>query len=59
MRQRKNGIPVVGGLALTVSGYLRRAPDPVSEAALRAAFAEFDRELTTILKTAAAPRRNC
>jgi hypothetical protein len=35
--------------ALTVTGYLRRRPDPAVECALRAAFAEFDRELSVIL----------
>ena len=35
--------------ALTVTGYLRRPPDPAVERALRAAFAEFDRDLAEIL----------
>lgn len=35
--------------ALTVTGYLRRAPDPAFEASLRAAFADIDRELAGIL----------
>lgn len=35
--------------ALTVSGYLRPRPDPEAELALRAAFADFDRELARIL----------
>jgi hypothetical protein len=35
--------------ALTVSGYLRRRPDPAVEHALRAAFADFDRDLAGIL----------
>jgi hypothetical protein len=35
--------------ALTVSGYLRRRPDPAVERQLRAAFAEFDRDLARIL----------
>jgi hypothetical protein len=40
-----------------VSGYLRTSPDPWLEGTLRAAFAEFDRELALILKerTYAAP----
>ena len=33
-----------------VSGYLRTGPDPWLEGTLRAAFAEFDRELALILK---------
>ena len=33
-----------------VSGYLRTRPDPWLEGTLRAAFAEFDRELALILK---------
>ena len=33
-----------------VSGYLRARPDPWLEGTLRAAFAEFDRELALILK---------
>jgi hypothetical protein len=36
-------------VALTVSGYLRRGPDPACESALRAAFAELDAELAEIL----------
>ncbi len=35
--------------ALTVTGYLRPRPDPAAEHALRAAFAEFDRDLAGIL----------
>ena len=34
---------------LTVTGYLRPRPDPAVEHALRAAFAEFDRDLAGIL----------
>jgi hypothetical protein len=34
---------------LTVTGYLRRRPDPAVEHALRTAFAEVDRELAGIL----------
>jgi len=33
----------------TVSGHLRRRPDPACESALRAAFAELDAELAAIL----------
>jgi hypothetical protein len=33
----------------TVSGYLRRPPDPACERALRTAFAELDAELAAIL----------
>jgi hypothetical protein len=33
-----------------ISGYLRSSPDPWLESTLRAAFAEFDRELALILK---------
>ena len=35
---------------LSVTGYLRTRPDPWLEGSLRAAFAEFDRELALILK---------
>jgi hypothetical protein len=35
--------------AHTVSGYLRRRPDPACESALRTAFAELDAELAAIL----------
>jgi hypothetical protein len=35
--------------ALTVTGYLRPRPDPRVENALRAAFAELDRDLAEIL----------
>ena len=35
--------------ALTVTGYLRPRPDPAVECALRAAFAELDRDLAGIL----------
>lgn len=38
-----------GDAALTVSGHLRRRPDPACESALRAAFAELDAELSEIL----------
>ncbi|HEY0932753.1 MAG TPA: hypothetical protein VGD91_03335 [Trebonia sp.] len=34
---------------LTAGGYLRRRPGRAAENALRAAFAEFDRDLTAIL----------
>ena len=39
----------------TVSGHLRRRPDPACESALRAAFAELDAELAAILCNRAAP----
>ena len=35
--------------ALTVSGYLRRRPDPAIEQALRTAFSNLDEELAEIL----------
>jgi hypothetical protein len=35
--------------ALTVTGYLRPRPDPAVEHALRAAFADLDRDLAAIL----------
>ena len=35
---------------LSVTGYLRTRPDPWLEGSLRAAFAEFDRELALILQ---------
>jgi hypothetical protein len=35
--------------ALTVTGYLRPRPDPAIEHALRAAFADLDRDLAAIL----------
>jgi hypothetical protein len=38
-----------GNAALTISGHLRRGPDPACESALRAAFAELDAELAEIL----------
>jgi hypothetical protein len=38
-----------GRALLTVSGYLRRRPDQAVENALRAAFAEIDRDLAGIL----------
>ncbi|HEX4290125.1 MAG TPA: hypothetical protein VH021_14480 [Trebonia sp.] len=41
--------------ALTVSGHLRRRPDPDCESALRTAFAELDAELAMILGNRAAP----
>jgi hypothetical protein len=41
--------------ALTVSGHLRRRPDPACESALRTAFAELDSELAAILVNRAAP----
>jgi hypothetical protein len=42
-------------VALTVSGHLRRRPDPACESALRAAFAELDAELAVILSNRTAP----
>jgi hypothetical protein len=45
----------VAHVALTVSGHLRRRPDPACESALRAAFAELDAELAVILGTRTAP----
>jgi hypothetical protein len=42
--------------ALTVTGYLRPRPDPAVEHALRAAFADLDRDLAGILGDRA--RRN-
>lgn len=36
--------------ALTVTGYLRPRPDPALENALRAAFADLDRDLAGILE---------
>jgi hypothetical protein len=41
---------------LSLSGHLRPRPDPWLEVSLRAAFAEFDRELTLILQDAGATR---
>jgi hypothetical protein len=41
--------------ALTVTGYLRPRPDPTVERALRAAFADLDRDLAEIL----GDRRSC
>lgn len=35
---------------LSLTGYLRSAPDPWLEAGVRVAFAEFDRELARILR---------
>jgi len=35
--------------ALTISGYVRPRPDPVTERRLRVAFADLDRELAAIL----------
>jgi hypothetical protein len=45
----------VAHVALTVSGHLRRRPDPACESALRAAFAELDAELAAILGDRTAP----
>ena len=41
--------------AHTVSGHLRRRPDPACESALRTAFAELDAELAAILGHRAEP----
>ena len=43
--------------ALTVTGYLRPRPDPATEQALRAAFAELDRDLAEILGDRTVRRR--
>ena len=43
--------------ALTVTGYLRPRPDPAAEQALRAAFAELDRDLAEILGDRTVRRR--
>jgi len=40
---------VFGYAALTVTGYLRRRPNPATEHALRAAFVTLDRDLAEIL----------
>lgn len=40
---------VCASAALTVTGYLRPRPDPAIEHALRAAFADLDRDLAAIL----------
>ena len=42
--------------ALTVSGHLRRRPDPACESALRVAFAELDAELAVILRNRTTPQ---
>jgi hypothetical protein len=42
---------------LTITGRLRTRPDPWLEGTLRAAFAEFDRELTVILQDRSGPAR--
>ena len=42
--------------ALTVSGHLRRRPDPACESALRAAFADLDAELAVILRNRTTPQ---
>jgi hypothetical protein len=41
----------------SLSGHLRARPDPWMESALRKAFAEFDRELTVILRDRSNPLR--
>ena len=43
--------------ALTVTGYLRRRPNPAAEHALRTAFATLDRDLGEILGDRTPPRR--
>jgi hypothetical protein len=40
---------LVSDAVLTVTGYLRPRPDPAAEKALRAAFADLDKELAGIL----------
>lgn len=40
---------------LTITGHLRTRPDPWLESALRAAFADFDRELAVILQDRGSP----
>jgi hypothetical protein len=47
-RQSIKDLPARAILSLT--GYLRSAPDPWLEATVRVAFAEFDRELALILR---------
>ncbi len=42
---------------LTITGHLRTRPDPWLEGALRAAFTEFDRELSVILQDRGGPAR--
>ena len=42
---------------LTITGHLRTRPDPWLESALRAAFADFDRELAVILQDRGSPVR--
>lgn len=44
-----------GRAILSLTGYLRSAPDPWLEARVRAAFAEFDRELARILRDRPCP----
>lgn len=39
-----------GRAILSLTGYLRGRPDPWLDATLRAAFAEFDRELSLVLQ---------
>jgi len=54
-RQRIKDFPARAILSLT--GYLRSAPDPWLDARLRVAFAEFDRELALILRDRPVPPR--
>jgi hypothetical protein len=42
---------------LTITGHLRTRPDPWLESTLRAAFADLDRELATILQDRGSPVR--
>lgn len=46
-----------GQAALTVAGHLRRRPDPAVENALRAAFADLDKELAAVLGDRTVPQR--
>jgi len=46
-----------GRAILSLTGYLRSAPDPWLEARLRVALAEFDRELARILRDRPFPAR--
>ena len=48
---------IFGQVTLTVTGYLRRRPNPAAEHALRTAFATFDRELAEILGDRTPPHK--
>lgn len=50
-----SGRELLGQAALTVSGYLQPRPDPSTEEALRAAFADLDKELAEILSDRTLP----